>query len=155
MIVIIAVRRTEQKHVIACQLLYLFMYLHKFLFAFLIGKLTHLFMVFAVISKVVPCCQYCFDILGITLHPATGHKEGHMSIMFLQNFQYSARILIPPRRIKGQCHLFFIRFHTINRKISAVYTAAGMKYLWCDRQKSHHQYSQNENCPDHIFLLCI
>ena len=96
-IVVIPIRRPEQEHFIACQLLYFRVYLHQLFLFFLIGQLTHVLVVFTVVSQVVSCCQDSLHIVRIALHPSPRHKKRDMYVMFFQNFQNFSRILIPPR----------------------------------------------------------
>ena len=94
--------------------------LHQFLFLFFIRNLAHILMVFAVVSQIMPICEDGLDVLGIALHPASGHKKGHFHIILFKDFENLLRILISPCRIKGECNLLsirLIRFHTVNRQL--------------------------------------
>ena len=130
-IIIVSIGRSEQKHLISCQFQNLIMYLHQFFPFFGIGKLTHVFVVFTVVSKVMACRQNRLHIIRITLYPAPCHKKGYMYIMLLQYLQNLLRVLIPPCCVKGQCNFRFLRLHTVNRQFSAVHAVADTDIRSC------------------------
>ena len=119
-VVVIAIRRTEQKHFITGQVFYLIVYFHYLLFFFIVGKLTHIFMVFAVVAQIVSGIKDGFYVVWIAFHPSSGCKKGYMDIVFGQYLQDPLCIFVSPGGIKRKRDLFFISFHAINWEFSSV-----------------------------------
>lgn len=95
-VVIITIRRPEQKHLIAGKLLHFFMYSHYFFSALLLGQLGHIFMIVAMISQVMACGENGLHIVGICLYPVPRHEKSYINIMFFQNLQDLFRIFVSP-----------------------------------------------------------
>lgn len=96
-VVVITVRRAEKDHFLAGQLLDVIMGIGQFLLALGKGEGGHLFVALAVVAKVVPTCKDGFDIVGVFIHPAARHEEGHADIVFGEDFQNAGSVLVAPR----------------------------------------------------------
>lgn len=89
--IIIAIRRTEQKHVIPGEFLHLVMHHHELFFLLSVGQLAHILVVLAVVSQIVPFREYHLYIIGIGIHP---HKWAYRKRDFYL-FYHILQIHIP------------------------------------------------------------
>ena len=140
-IVVISIGRAEQKHFIAGQLFDLFMHLHYLVLDFTVGNLTHILVIFAVISQIVPLGENHFHILRVVFHPASCHKKGDFYVIFPQYFHNLFCVLVAPGGIKGECNLRFVGFHTIDGKFPSSHTVA---HGSCTAQHTHHSCGKNK-----------
>ena len=119
-VVIIPVGRAEQEHVIARQLLHLPVDGYDFLALFIVGDLTHVFVVFAVVSQIMPGRQDGLHVLRIGIHPAARHEEGDMYVVPGKDIQDLSRVFVPPGSVEGEGHFFFLRIHAVDGQLPAV-----------------------------------
>ena len=119
-VVIIPIGRPEQEHVIAGQFFYLLMDAHDFLPLFIVGKLAHVLVVFAVVAQVVSCFQDGLYVVRIGIHPAARHEKSNVHIVPGEDIQNLLCILVSPGCVEGESDLLFLRLHTVDGKLSPV-----------------------------------
>ena len=100
-VVIVAVRRTEQKHVFAGQLFDFIVYFLDLVFAFFRTQLGHLLVIFTVISQIMSCVRNRFYIFRIRFYPSSGHEKCSFNVVLCQDGEKIVGVFISP----GECHI--------------------------------------------------
>ena len=72
----------------------------------------------AVIADVVAVSGNAFYIIGEIVNPFPDKKKRSLNLVFVKNFQQVFRLLVAPRRVKGNRNLLFVALNAVNGNFS-------------------------------------